>query len=519
MNPEISDAERASIAQRGYFDPVFFCQFFFPELFSGPVPWVHWGVWAILERRCGFLQNHPQLQKIIDNFVFHDKEGTARRVFSIVDGKVEMNLGRYTLIMLPRGFSKTTLAVIKCLRNILYQECRFSLYVSNSSPHAKMQLATIKREISDNRFIHTIFGELRPPLREDQKWSEDLFETITGFAMAARGKGSQIRGLNHMGNRPKHIVADDMEDLESVQSDTQREKDRIWFYSDLIPALPEMDPDSSITVLGTLLHSDSLAMTLAQDPQWTTIKFGAEDADGELLWPENLDRVKLDSKKRSYARAGQLRAFYMEYYNKVTAEDTQIFQQRFFIYEPPPPDLNLTAIYCDPAISPNRRADETVIKVGGITKTGMIWRLDSWAKRGAIPRELIDAFFELSIKWRCLQHGIESIAYQAALIHLIREEMFRKKHYFEITAVANKTKKIERIKGILQPRYAAGYIRSNVRDPDLEAQLLEFPDSAHDDHADAWAGCVSLLDPYAGQALGLVEDDEDEDDNENWRWA
>ena len=66
--------------------------------------------------------------------------------------------------------------------------------------------------------------------------------------------------------------------------------------------------------------------------------------------------------------------------------------------------------------------------------------------------------------------------------------------------------------GILQPRYAAGYIAHIRRFPELEAQLLDFRPGIeqHDDYIDSEAGAIALLDPYAAHAVGEVDLAEDE---------
>jgi hypothetical protein len=109
----------------------------------------------------------------------------------------------------------------------------------------------------------------------------------------------------------------------------------------------------------------------------------------------------------------------------------------------------------------------------------------------------------------------------------MREEMFRKHQYFEIEPITHKTKKEDRIIGVLVPRYAAGYIRHARHFPESETQALDFRRGVEqkDDYLDADAGCVALLDPYAAAAAGerdLEEDEYEPIDDElgtAWEWA
>lgn len=507
----ITRKQKVALAKKGYRDPVFFCKWFLPELFPDNIPWVHRGLLAILTGQVKFLETYGEVDKLISNFIW-ERDEEKHSIFGYESGKLTMTLQRFTLIMLPRGFAKTTIAGIAVpLREVLYEDCPFTVYVSESGTHARMQLNNVKREMCDNARVKSVFGDLRPALKDDQKWSEDFFETRTGMAMAARGRGAQVRGLLHRANRPKKIIVDDVEDAESVETEVQRTKTRTWAYADLMPALPRVGEGGTIIALGTLIHRDALLETWRKDPKWTVVKMGAVDKEGELLWAANMNHEDLKIEKASYTRAGMLHVYYMEYFNEVRAPETQIFKEEFFKYGPAEGDL-LTAIYCDPAISKARRADSTVIHVAAMSQKGQIWFLESWGKKGADPRETVDKYFELSARYNCIRHGVESNAYQAALIHIMKEEMFRKHQYFEIEPVTHKTKKEDRIIAVLVPRYASGYITHVHRFVDLEIQALDFQRGMDqdDDYLDAAAGCVALLDPFAAQAAGEKDLTEDE---------
>jgi len=518
MDPELlaEGKTKEELALLGYQDPVFFCRYFLKNYFPKPMPWVHRGILAIMTRRTDFLWRYGEIDKIIRHFTWKtdwkDPNSPEHPIFTIEGDRIKMTLGKYTLLMLPRGFSKTTLAGIAVnIWNICYNEIKFGAYVSEASTHANMQISNIAAELeaddkgnAANIRLYAVFGRLAPMRTEPQVWKEGFIETVGGTALVARGRGAQIRGLLHKASRPQRITVDDVEDEESVKTEEQRLKTRNWAYGSLMPALPELDPNASITALGTLLHPDSLLAIWALDPVWTVIKFGPIDKDGEALWPENLSKEKLEAKRRSAILAGTLSTFYLEYYGEIVAPERMKFKQEWFLYEKAPPlDELQTAIYCDPAISEKRRADRTAIYVVGITKKGKIYVLDYWTARGASPRQTVDMYFLLAQRWKCRRHGCESIAYQAALVHLLREEMFRKHYYFEIEPVPNKARKEERILGILQPRFAAGYILFTKRFIELEQELLEYGmPGVHDDQPDCLAGAIAMLDPYAAQAAG-----------------
>lgn len=507
----LTKEERLEIAATAFRDPIFFCKYFLAHLFPDEIPWVHRGIWAILTRRTDFLEKYGEVDKIIENFVI-ERNGEKVPIFRRGDdGVLRLFLGENTLLMLPRGFSKTTLmGDAESLYDILYQISGVQLYVSASGSHASTRITNIQRELETNRRIVEIFGNLKPSGADSNKWNAWEFETTTGQVMIAKGIDAQVRGVNYFGKRPAKIKFDDLEDKESVATKEQRAKMKEKAYSDLFPCIAEMAEQKSIYGMGTLLHRDSLLAMLCLDPDWTVVKFGARDRQGDLLWERNLNEAKLEAKKRSYALMGRLDLFYMEYFNEVRNDDTAKFRPDMFQYLNPDDELKYEdysiAMFLDPAIGQRRKSDSSVNAVVGMhQKTGKIVVFETWGKQGALPREQIDTVFRLYKKYRPQKVGVESNAYQAALVHLIREEMFRNKFYFEIQAVTHHTKNAERIMGILQPRYAAKYIWHNGPLAELETQLLDFKpesESTHDDYPTAVAGGIALLDPYAAHAAG-----------------
>lgn len=508
MNKELSREEIDQELAECLADPVYFLKLFLPDWFPDTIPWFHRGILAILTRQTDFLVKYGELDKIIANFEWKedpwDQQSPPQPMFSLQpDGTIKLVITRFTVLMLPRGFSKTTLLNGIGLYLTLFQLRKFLVYISESSTHAQMQLQNVQRELESNSTVKGIFGTLRPNQGDAARWTNEFFETLTGVAFAAKGRGSQVRGMNLRGVRPEVILLDDVEDRESVRTDEQREKTRQWFYRDVMPALPPRDPSATIVVLGTLLHSDSLLVTLSRDPQFNTVIFGATAKDGSPLWPEHFGSDKLAVKKRAAGLAGDLSGFYMEYFNQVRNLESAKFRQENFHYEPAPPrDELMVALAIDPAISENADACDCVLAVAGMhIKSGKIWVLDLIGGKGMSMQEQSKHYFDLHRKWKPEKHGVESVAYQRALIHYMREQMFREKSYFEIEPIKNagNLSKDDRINGILQGRYASGYMRHARRFPKLETELLDFPNGGKD-YPDALSMAIGLLDPYAAAA-------------------
>lgn len=522
MAKGLTEEEIKAIRLKAYLEPDFFCSFFFPDWFPAEIPWVHLGILAIELQRTDFLLNKEPwiLDKIRRHFVFKedfdDDDSPEHEVFifnydddeNLVS--IDLEIGQYTMLMMPRGFAKTTLSNAINLFQIVYNVKHVIVYASESAGHAENQLANIKNEIETNQRLITFFGELKPLPSSGKKWSAPHIECSNGVVVVAKGRGGQIRGMNFGARRPDKILLDDVEDEESVKTDEQRAKAKKWFFAAVEPALDWRNPFATLMVTGTLLHADSLLMTLARDPRFNAIRFSAIDRDGEALWPLRMDLNSLEKKKQAFARAGELATFYMEYMNQLRNDETAKFRKDFFRIEPLRwQDLDHKALVIDPAISDKPDADFCAFAVVAMLPKGHIHVLECFGKKGMLPREQIDTFFDLRKIWRgttpVAKNGIEAHAYQRALVHLVREEMFRKKDYFNIEEIFHKQNKVERVEGILQPRFANGYITFQKPFPLLETQLLDWPNGKKD-LPDVLAMALALLDPYAASAAGDVID-------------
>lgn len=498
------NSDLAELKLACYQDPVLYCKTFLPHWFPENIPWVHRGMLATMTNQVDFLWKYGDLQKIITNFWWledpEDLQSAHIPIFEIGrDGRLLMRQRRFNSWMLPRGGGKTTLINAVQLRDVNYLDAMFTVYISEATQHAKLQLGSIAAELETNQDLINAFGEHKPDRQSRLKWTEDHIETTTGAAIIARGRGGQVRGLLHKGERPTKIHCDDIEDEESVLTPEQRQKSRRFLYSSVIPALSrDESKNPRLFMTGTLLHSDALLARVQKDKQFGCIRFGATDVDGAYWWSK-LDEKFLSKMKDSFVVAGEEPKYWLEYHNTLRGVDGQFNEEMFIYHNPAGWENFIKAIAMDPAIGEKRGADYACIAVvGKDMRTGQDWVLDIWMKHAATPRELIDQFFAMGMGWRCTLWGIESVAYQAALLHLAKEEMFRRTHFFEVEGIQHaKNRKHERIRGALYPRYFNKHVVHAKRFPLYEQQLLDFP-LGHDDGPDTVAMAEGLLEPFVG---------------------
>jgi hypothetical protein len=412
--------------------------------------------------------------------------------------------------IVPRGFSKTTLMKGLDLYELITDPTKFIVYISASAPHAEAQLLDIKSELEGNELLREAYGDQVPTRSESEKWSGKELQLRSGGILLAKGRGGQVRGLTRSGKRPNLIIMDDIEDEDSVATSVQRQKTTNWFYGSVVPAGQIMEGSVGqdwaqdplrIINLGTLLAAECLVMDLVRDESFSTIRFGARISPGVMLWPYKMPEPTYERLRARFKFSGKLAHFAKEYDSVIRVDEDALFPAIYHYVPVARSDLVVVAQVLDPAISEDSKADEAALVVVGRHSAGGLWMLDEWGGVGKSPSEKIAAFFDMHIKWKTTHNGIEAIAYQAALLHLAREEMARRKLFFNVVPIRHggKQSKSDRIVGTLSPRYKNHFIRHYRPLPKLEGNLLDWP-AGRKDFADAAAMACNLL----GESAGLV---------------
>lgn len=513
--------------ERAAWDPAYFCRFFLSKWFSRKMPPFHLGILALMTRKVEFLNHYEYAHEfLLTEFKYaadpNDLTSVELPVFQMgAKGKIIMVAGEHNNIIVPRGFSKTTLMNAANLYDVVTDGSVFVVYISKSSTHAEMQLNNIRIQLEGNQLLRQAYGDVVPTRADVEKWQSDMLQLRNGAILVARGRGGQVRGLNFDARRPNRIVLDDVEDDATAKSPTVRVATKDWFYSAVEKAGTDMEEeegeemvqdDLRITNLGTLLGAECLMITLSKDPKYNTVRFGAklhplDVKSTAMLWPGKMGHEKYLREKARHQRIGQSAEFSKEIDSSIRVSDDAIFPSIFIYLPTPRSDLIHVAQVMDPAISEKVDADHaTIVVAGRKATTGEIWALDEWGGVGKTPRDKIDNFFLMHEKWQTTHNGIEAVAYQKALIFLMKEEMAKRRYYFPITPIyqGKDTPKEMRITGMLSPRYANGIIRHLRPLAGLEGNLSDWPNGKKD-YADAFAMTLTLLGET--QMLVIPEDE------------
>lgn len=514
----------AAAIERSARDPAFFLRFFLRHWFPSPLPPFHLGILALITKKVEWLNDEIYTDAhhfLLTYFKYaadpSDPTSTELPVFrKNSSGKIVMVSSEHNNIIIPRGFSKTTLTNGANLYDCLTDGRLFCVYISKSADHAETQLQNIKIELEANDLIRAAYGNLVPTRADVEKWQADQLQLTNGAILVARGKGGQVRGLNYRARRPNKIVLDDVEDDGLVASPTERLKTENWFYTSVEKAGQVMEGAAGmefaqeplqIINLGTLLGSECLMMTLSRDPKFNTVRFGAklhydDPSDTQMLWPYKMSYELYSKERQRHQRIGKLGEFTRELDSSIRVADDTLFPRQF-IYEPVlRSDLAAVAIFCDPAISDQPDRDHTAIVVAGRReRDGALWALEEWGGVGKRPDEMLDAYFQLHQKWQCTHAGFEAQAFQKVLGFMLREQMATRRYWFVAQPVirGNKVTKDDRIVGLLSPRYLAGFLRHLRPLSGVEGNIADWPNGKKD-YADALASALSLL----GESGALV---------------
>jgi hypothetical protein len=362
-NELLADAVRQSAE-----DPAYFCRFFLRKWFPTQMPPFHLGLLALFTRKVAWL-SRPEYRSawpfLLTEFKYmadpSDPDGPQLSVFQETsDGRLRMVAGPNNAVIVPRGFSKTTIENGVTIYDLATDPTTFSVYISESSAHSERQLGNIKKQFEQNELLREAYGDQVPTRTESERWGANEIQLRNGAICVALGRGSQVRGLNYDGRRPNRILLDDVEDKESVATAAQREKVSDWFYGDVVPAgnqmeiqLEEAQQEFQITVLGTLLGSDALLMKLNTDPTFNVVRFGAKLENGQMLWPQKMSLQTYLAQRERFRGQGKLAEFAREYDSVIRVDEDALFKFQDITFYQPTTRADLVAVSqaLDPAIS------------------------------------------------------------------------------------------------------------------------------------------------------------------------
>ena len=199
--------------------------------------------------------------------------------------EIALRHGRQLAIAAPRGNAKSSIvSLMYILWCICYGYEKCIVIFSSTRNQSEKLLAHIKDELSSNEELKRDFPEVCEP--PNPRWRNDDIITKNRINVISSSVGHGIRGFRHKENRPGLIILDDVEAVETIRSQEQREKVCEWFTKVVLNLGSE---STNYIVTGTILHFDSLlAKLISQEefPGWKKMMYKSviRFSDRHDLW-------------------------------------------------------------------------------------------------------------------------------------------------------------------------------------------------------------------------------------------
>jgi len=414
--------------------------------------------------------------------MFHSKELYARvcyphvvtevpqfhsDIYNIHDQLARGN-GTYAALVLFRGAAKSTIKTISSSHDISYRLEKVSVFTSEAEDQCMRDLMTIQNEILENEILGRLYG-----VNKGKIWNQHEALFSNGCYLTAKGFRSRIRGIKFGHNRPSKVVADDFESELNTKTQEQREDVLNRINSALLPA---GDVNYKLIFQGTIVHPDSFLANiknektrpdLFKEPNGYYFERGISSDHlniGEPTWKKRFPIDVIKAKKQYYEQingGANMWEFWQEYYNiprlagapvlnmEAIVEMDCIFKKyETFKYIKFSNGTCLpvnTFLGCDPAIALTDKSDRSIFFVMGIFPNGSYIILDIIADRMDVEKQR-DTVFKLHEKYHFNGVTIETVAYQLALLQLVRSEQMRQGKFFPINKFDKKINKGNKFK-------------------------------------------------------------------------
>lgn len=392
---------------------------------------------------------------------------------------------RRVAIAAPRGFAKTTyFSVFYPLFRALTTPGVSILITSATATLAETLLLKIRNELENNTMLIEHFGYQN----KKGKWASDAIHLDNGSVIMAKGSVKyQIRG-----DRLDIVIADDLETDELVASKERLIEFNKWFWTTLIGTVK---PSGQLICIGTLLHPDSFLSELVTQGRkgWTTRIYRAEVGEGEAvksLWPEEWPLKKL----KEYEMEVGTYAYQQEKMNSPLADEQRTFKEGWFKFFEKEPQGCVYFTTVDPAIDIENPNDYTAIVTCAVDSDKNIYVVETLNKR-MLPKETIDAIFDVYHRWSPQTIAIEEVGFQKMLRYEVEEERRRRKVYPVIAPLKSGGRRKDMRIQALQPWFENGKIHIKKSQDILYTQLKRFPGGRHDDVIDALAYMLDIIRP------------------------
>jgi len=393
-----------------------------------------------------------------------------------------------------RGSGKSTLVstagVIWSM--IGFKKKRFIVLISNTARQSEILMSNIKAVLESNDILKADLGPFEETA-EEWNISSLVFKDYDTKVMAVSVNES-VRGIRYKNKRPDLIICDDVETLDSVKTEENREKLITWFDRDIVPL---GDEATTLIMVGTIMTEGSLMHTLKTRIELGQLngvfrKYPIIDGEGVILWKSRWPNEESLSKYK-HDKGIVERSWQTEYLlNDWISEDQIIRPDMITLYDEIPFGQypgSQGFIAVDLAIAKTDSADKTAILGGYMLRENgqeRLYLLPNYINKKLNYHEALEAIKSMA---RGMDSGegtniiVEDVGYQRAMVETLLSEGFHNTVSYQ-TLGQDKRARLEttvhnlETKRILFPKNS-----DNI----LVNQLIRFGFERYDDLADAFS--------------------------------
>lgn len=411
------------------------------------------------------------------------------------------------MLIAPRGHIKTTLVdVVGTIHHLLRHPDDRVLIAASTWDNARLVLREIVSHYRGNEVFRRLFPEVCPQNKDEEGNTEEYTIPVRGrptkeASIETTGQDRVITGRHYDVIRCTDLVV--RENVPPTAQPEQMKRTIEWFRT-TTPLLDMTNPRAHRTVDGTFWNDQDLYCEIKKGyPNFRVLQVGIKDDDkGDPIpvWPElvrggiqvlGTEKLrKIRSETGSYLWAANYRS------DPQPLGALSFRREWFKTYHEAPRDLVETmnlrvAITVDLAISDKPGADRTAIVVTGISPARDFVVLSAQAGPFT-PYDTLERLFLLNAEYQPVYVGIESVAWQKAMIFISNRESFNRGITLPVRALLPDARKERRAWPLMVHAENSG-IWVRPEHTELVDELLRFPVGNHDDFVDALA--------YRGQDL------------------
>jgi predicted phage terminase large subunit-like protein len=372
----------------------------------------------------------------------------------------------------------------------------FGIIASRTQQKSKQHFMNTRKELESNKLLR---GDLGPFKTEESQWGSSIVLTKYDAQLTFASAEQSLRGMRYKQYRPDLLIADDIEDNDSVRTYEGRTQTYNWLTQDAIPA-GDLD-QIRVVLLGTLLHEDSVMMRFkneieAKRRDGVYREYPLIDSAGKILWTGKYpDAAAVETERM---RVGNDKAWAQEFLLRIVSDHERVVHPEWIHYEDAPVpgidnDFRGTFIGIDPAISEDKRACNTAIvciRVFGWGKDMRVYVMpypvnDKMGMFGIVDH--VKALVEHHQKVGMVKIYSEDVAFQKALIEALQ------RNGYLVEGVKPHGDKRERLQ-LISHQIKDGTIRFATRgNEELVMQTVNFGSERYMDLVDALSMVVPVV--------------------------